>query len=146
MTVHLVKLSVGTESVEDLASWQTERLRQMKAEKQKPELFHRTFMMPKRREELLDGGSIYWVIKGVIQAGQRLVNLKEGKRPDGTPCTLLILDRKLVHVRPVPRRAFQGWRYLVAEDAPADISADRRGNLDEMPAKLRRELAELGLL
>src|SRR5690606_17861800 len=118
----------------------------MKAEKQKPELFHRTFMMPKRREELLDGGSIYWVIKGVVQARQRLLDLREGTRPDGTPCTLLILDRKLVEVRPVPRRAFQGWRYLAAEDAPADLTGGRRGDLDEMPAKLRRELAELGLL
>ena len=104
MTIHLVKLSVGTDSVEDLASWQAERLKQMKAEKQKPELFHRTFMMPKRREELLDGGSIYWVIKGVIQVRQRLLDLREGKRPDGTPCSLLILDRKLVHVRPVPQK------------------------------------------
>jgi hypothetical protein len=146
VTIHLVKLSVGTDSVEDLASWQTERVKQMKAEKQKPELFHRTFMMPKRRDELLGGGSIYWVIKGVIQVRQRLLDLREGKRPDGTPCTLLILDRKLVHVRPVPRRAFQGWRYLGVEDAPQDISGDRRGNLDEMPPKLRRELAELGLL
>jgi hypothetical protein len=146
VTIHLVKLSVGTDSVEDLASWQTERLKQMKAEKQKPELFHRTFMMPKRREDLLDGGSIYWVIKGVIQARQRLVDLREGKRPDGTACTLLILDRKLVHVRPVPRRAFQGWRYLAVEDAPVDITGERRGNIDEMPAKMRRELAELGLL
>lgn len=146
MTIHLVKLSVGTDSVEDLAAWQAERLKQMKAEKQKPELFHRTFMMPKRREELLAGGSIYWVIKGVIQARQRLLDLREGRRPDGTPCTLLILDRKLVYVRPVPRRAFQGWRYFAAEDAPADLAGDRRGDLDEMPAKLRRELAELGLL
>ncbi len=146
MTIHLVKLSVGTDSVEDLAAWQVERLKQMKAEKQKPELFHRTFMMPKRREELLAGGSIYWVIKGVIQARQRLLDLREGRRPDGTPCTLLSLDRKLVYVRPVPRRAFQGWRYLAVEDAPADLAGDRRGDLDEMPAKLRRELAELGLL
>ena len=146
MTIHLVKLSVGTDSIEDLASWQAERLKQMKAAKQKPELFHRTFMMPKRREELLDGGSIYWVIKGVIQVRQRLLDLKEGTRPDGTLCTLLILDRKLVHVRPVPRRAFQGWRYLSVEDAPADLAGGRSGDLDEMPAKLRRELAELGLL
>ncbi len=146
MTIHLVKLSVGTESIEDLASWQTERLKQMKAEKQKPELFHRTFMMPKRREELLGGGSIYWVIKGVIQARQRLLDLKEGTRPDGTPCTLLILDRKLVHVRPVPRRAFQGWRYLSVEDAPADMAGGQRGEIDQMPPKMRRELAELGLL
>ncbi|MFN3743178.1 MAG: DUF1489 family protein [Hyphomicrobiaceae bacterium] len=146
MTIHLVKLCVGCESIDDLAAWQSERLKQLKAAKQKPELFHRTFQMPKRREELLDGGSIYWVIKGVIQARQRLLDLKEGTRPDGTPCTLLILDRKLVHVRPVPRRAFQGWRYLAPEDAPADLAGDRRGDLDAMPAKLRRELAELGLL
>lgn len=146
MTIHLVKLCVGCDSIEDLASWQTERLKQMKAEKQKPELFHRTFQMPKRREDLLAGGSMYWVIKGVIQARQRLTDLREGKRPDGTPCTLLMLDRKLVHVRPVPRRAFQGWRYLAAEDAPPDIAAGRAGDLDAMPAKLRRELAELGLL
>jgi hypothetical protein len=146
VTIHLVKLCVGCESVEELAAWQSERLKQLKAAKQKPELFHRTFQMPKRREELRDGGSIYWVIKGVIQARQRLRDLREGRRPDGTPCTLLILDRKLVRVRPVPRRAFQGWRYLAAEDAPADLAGDRRGDLDAMPAKLRRELAELGLL
>ena len=146
MTTHLVKLCVGCDSIEDLASWQTERLKQMKAAKEKPELFHRTFQMPKRREELLSGGSMYWVIKGVIQVRQRLLDLREGNRPDGTPCTLLILDRKLVHVRPVPRRAFQGWRYLSAEGAPADLASGRGGDLDAMPAKLRRELAELGLL
>lgn len=146
MTLHIVKLCVGCDSIEDLASWQTERLKQMKAEKQKPELFHRTFMMPKRREELLDGGSLYWVIKGVIQVRQRLLDLREGNRPDGTPCSLFILDKPLVQVRPVPRRAFQGWRYLTAEDAPADLAAGQRGDVEKMPAKLRRELAELGLL
>ncbi len=146
MTLHLVKLCVGCDSVEDLAAWQTERLKQMKAEKQKPELFHRTFQMPKRREELLDGGSLYWVIKGVIQVRQRLLDLREGNRPDGTPCTLFILDKPLVQVRPVPRRAFQGWRYLSAEDAPADLAGGQRSDVAQMPAKLRRELAELGLL
>jgi hypothetical protein len=146
VTIHLVKLCVGRDSIEDLAAWQDERLKQMKAEKQKPELFHRTYMMPKRRDELLAGGSIYWVIKGVVQVRQRLLDLREGSRPDGTPCALLILHRDLVHVRPVPRRAFQGWRYLSAEDAPADLVSGRGGDVDAMPAKLRRELAELGLL
>jgi hypothetical protein len=146
VTIHLVKLCVGCESIEDLSSWQTERLKQMKAAKEKPELFHRTFQMPKRREELLNGGSMYWVIKGVIQVRQRLLDLREGNRPDGTPCTLLIFDRKLVPVRPVPRRAFQGWRYLSAEDAPADMAQGHGRDLDQMPAKMRRELAELGLL
>lgn len=146
MTLNLVKLAVGCDSVPDLAEWQAARLRQMKADGQKPELFHRTFQMPKRREELLDGGSMYWVIKGIIQARQRLLDLREGTKPDGSPCTLLILDHKLVDVRPTPRRAFQGWRYLKPDEAPADLKGGRSDQLAEMPQKLRRQLAELGLL
>lgn len=146
MPLHLIKLSVGSESVEDLAGWQTGRLRQMKRDGLKPELFHRTFQMPKRRDDLLDGGSIYWVIKGIIQARQRLIDLREGLREDGTPCTLLILDEPLVPVRPTPRRAFQGWRYLAADDAPADLTGSKSEGIAAMPPKLRKELAELGLI
>lgn len=146
MSLHLVKLCVGCDSVEELAAWQAQRLKQMKAEGQKPELFHRTFQMPKRREELLDGGSLFWVIKGVILVRQKLVDLREGTKPDGTPCTLLMLDKKLVGVRPMPRRAFQGWRYLTADDAPVDVKAGKGDQIAEMPPKLRRQLAELGLI
>jgi hypothetical protein len=146
MPLHLIKLSVGSDSVEDLADWQSERLRQMKRDRIKPELFHRTFQMPKRRDELLAGGSIYWVIKGIIQARQTLLDLREGTREDGTPCTLLILDRALIQVRPTPRRAFQGWRYLSADDAPKDLVGGKRDDIAEMPHKLRKQLAELGLL
>ena len=146
MTLHLIKLAVGCESVEDLASWQAERLRQMKREGRKPELFHRTFQMPKRAEELLDGGSLYWVIKGIVQVRQRLTGFAEGTKDDGSPCTLLLLDRKLVQVRPMPRRAFQGWRYLKADEAPSDLGGRKGDQIGEMPPKLRRQLAELGLL
>lgn len=147
MALHLIKLCVGCDSIEELADWQAERLAQMKAEGQKPELFHRTFQMPKRREELLDGGSLYWVIKGIVQARQTLIDLREGTKPDGSPCTLLILDKTLVQVRPTPRRPFQGWRYLKADEAPADLGkGSRRDQVAEMPAKLRKELADLGLL
>ena len=146
MPLHLIKLCVGCDSIEDLASWQAERLAQMKRDKQKPELFHRTFQMPKRREELLDGGSLYWVIKGVIQARQPVFDLREGTKDDGSPCALVMLEKTLVPVRPTPRRAFQGWRYLKADEAPADIKPGSRDQVVEMPAKLRRDLAELGLL
>lgn len=146
MPLHLIKLAVGCESVEDLAEWQADRLKQMKKAGQKPELFHRTFQMPKRREELLGGGSMYWVIKGIVQARQKLLDLREGTKPDGSPCTLLILDKTLVTVRPQPRRAFQGWRYLKPEEAPADLKSRKGDDLAEMPPKLRRDLAELGLL
>ncbi|MFM9938442.1 MAG: DUF1489 family protein [Hyphomicrobiaceae bacterium] len=146
MPLHLIKLAVGCESIEDLAAWQGERLAQMKAEGVKPELFHRTFQMPKRREELLDGGSLYWVIKGIVQVRQKLFDLREGTKMDGSPCSLLMLEKTLVPVRPTPRRPFQGWRYLKADEAPADLGKNRRDQVREMPAKLRKDLADLGLL
>jgi hypothetical protein len=146
MPLHLIKLCVGCDSIEDLAGWQNERLKQMKAAGTKPELFHRTFQMPKRREELLAGGSLYWVIKGIVTVRQRLLDLREGNKPDGTPCCLLILDRKLVAVRPTPRRAFQGWRYLADDEAPADLDGSKSKGIAQMPPKLRKELAELGLI
>ena len=146
MPLHLVKLCVGCDAIEDLAAWQQQRLRQMKRDGLEPQLFHRTFQTPKRREELLDGGSIYWVIKGVIQALQPLTGLGEGTKDDGKPCCLLLLADKLVPVRPVPRRAFQGWRYLDAADAPPDLAAGAGKGMAAMPAQMRRDLADLGLL
>lgn len=148
MPLHLLKLSVGTESIEDLAGWQTQRLKSQKAAGvAKPRLWHTTFQTPKRTAELLDGGSMYWVIKGIIQARQRLIGFDEGQKDDGSPCCLLLFERELVPVRPTPRRPFQGWRYLTAEDAPADLSTrGGRDQIAEMPPKLRKELATLGLL
>lgn len=146
MTLHLVKLCVGATSIEDLASWQQGRLAGMKRAGQKPRIFHTTFQTPKRQAELLDGGSLYWVIKGAILARQRLVGFDDGAKDDGSPCCLLLLDEAIVPVRPVPRRAFQGWRYLDADDAPPDLAGGAASDVAAMPAKLRRELAELGLL
>jgi hypothetical protein len=109
------------------------------------ELRHRTRQMPRRADELKAGGSIYWVIKGVIQVRQRLLDLKEVRGDDGIRRCDLILDPQLVPTRPRPRRAFQGWRYLDGEDAPADL--DLRGaDVEEMPAEMKQELIELGLL
>jgi hypothetical protein len=147
MTLHLIKLCVGCESIEDLAGWQAERLKQRrKAGEKRPQLFHRTFQTPKRREELLAGGSLYWVIKGLVQVRQPLADIAEGTKEDGTPCCLLVLRSELVAVRPVPRRAFQGWRYLSADEAPEDLGRLSASGVADMPAKLRKDLAELGLI
>lgn len=145
-SLHLIKLAVGCDSIEDLAGWQAERLAQMKREKIKPELFHRTFQTPKRRDELLGGGSLYWVIKGIVQARQRLLDLRDGIKPDGSPCCLFILDNDLIPVRPTPRRPFQGWRYILPDDAPPDLKGADSANIAELPPKMRKDLAELGLL
>ena len=147
MALHIVKLCVGADSIEDLATWQKGRVAAQKRAGEKPRLFHTTFQSPKRQDEVLDGGSLYWVIKGVIQVRQAIIGFDQGQKENGTPCCLLLLDPKLVAVRPSPRRAFQGWRYLTAEDAPADLTGRAaKGDLAEMPPAMRKELASLGLI
>ncbi|MCH9808422.1 MAG: DUF1489 domain-containing protein [Alphaproteobacteria bacterium] len=147
MTIHLVKLCVGAQSIDDLASWQAGRLAgQSGGDGGHKRLFHTTHQTPKRTQDLLDGGSIYWVIKGVIQVRQRLVGFDEGAKNDGKRCCLLLLDPKLVPVRPTPRRAFQGWRYLDDDDAPDDLTGPSGSQVTQMPPRMRRELAELGLI
>lgn len=145
MTLHLIKLCVGSASIEDLATWQRGRLAELKKSGKKSQLFHTTFQTPKRQAELLAGGSLYWVIKGVIQVRQRIVGFGEGHKKDGSPCCLILLDPALVPVRPLSRRAFQGWRYFDAADAPADLKRGEK-KLADLPPKMRRDLADLGLI
>jgi len=141
--LHLIKLCVGVESLQELAAWQKKRLAEKKKKGQKPELVHVTRQTPKRAEELLAGGSLYWVIKGQITARQRLIELRPLVR-QGVPHCGLIYDRKLVPVMRRPRAAFQGWRYLDAADAPADVGMLKGAK--GLPEKLQQELAALGLL
>jgi len=143
MTVHLVKLSVGPENLAQLSAWQKKRLKDLKAADKKPELIHVTRQTPRRAEELLDGGSIYWVVKGWIVARQKLLELREIKVKGVRHCGL-VLGKKLVTVQPRQRRPFQGWRYLDAKDAPPDSTGPADG--DDLPPELRRELAALGLV
>ena len=137
MTLHLIKLCVGCDSLADLRAWQKSRL----AKGQRLE--HKTRMTPKRADELLPKGSLYWVIKGRIAARQRLTALEPAVTKEGVPCCALVLDPKLIAVEPRAHRPFQGWRYLEAADAPKDLKSSRAA---EMPADLRETLAELGLL
>lgn len=140
-SLHLQKLSVGTLSVEDLAQWHLD------PRSQGPDGLprHVTRMWPKRAADLLDGGSIYWVIQGLIQCRQRLLRLDEVTGADGIRRCAIVLDPALVRTTPVPRRPFQGWRYLAAADAPADLAAPRQ-NEEALPATLSAALADIGVL
>lgn len=146
MTLHLIKLCVGAASIEDLAEWQAANRQYWRKANGRPCVFHTTFQSPKRQDELLDGGSLYWVIKGVVQARQKLAGFDTGNKEDGSACCLLLLDPEIIPVSPVPRRAFQGWRYFTADDAPADLSAGAARGLAALPLKLRKELAALHLI
>lgn len=144
MPLHLIKLCVGVDTVEELQRWIEYRLGQARAEGRPPEYYHTTRMIPRRHAELLDGGSLYWVIKGLVQARQKLLEIRPFTDDDGIKRCRLILDSDLVTTEMQPRRPFQGWRYFKQADAPRDLSAS--GDDAAMPAEMRRQLAELGLL
>jgi hypothetical protein len=145
MPLHLIKLCVGADSVRDLEDWIREKLRAKRKNGEKPEHIHRTRMVPKRAAELTDGGSLYWVIRGEVMCRQRLRAVRPFVDKDGIGRCGLVLDAKVVLVEPRPYRAFQGWRYLAAKDAPRDLAKVVKGAA-AMPETLRRELRELGLM
>ncbi|WP_171172730.1 DUF1489 domain-containing protein [Ruegeria sp. HKCCA0370] len=139
--VNLIKLSVGSESVDTLIVWQ-DSYRQ-RFEDGLPR--HVTRMWPKREAEILNGGSIYWVIKGVIQCRQRILRLDEVIGDDGIRRCAIVLDPKLHRTQNALKRPFQGWRYLKPEDTPADLPKNREQD-DALPDDLNRALAEIGVL
>lgn len=144
MTLNLLKLCVGVSTIEELEESIEYRLSGRRNNGQPAEQTHTTRMIPKRSAELLDGGSLYWVIKGRVQARQRLVDIRPFTDTSGISRCDLVLEPKVVPTQWQPRRAFQGWRYLKPEDAPADLGLG--GGVQALPAHLRNELAELGLL
>jgi hypothetical protein len=145
MPLHLIKLCVGCDSVRELQGWIRERLKDKRKRGEKPEHIHRTRMVPKRAEELTDGGSLFWVIRGEIACRQRIRDVRPFRDKDGVGRCALVLDPKVVLVAPRPFRAFQGWRYLAPKDAPNDLAKAVPGAA-AMPEKLRRELSQLGLM
>lgn len=132
--IHLVKLCVGVDSVADLEAYRAAR-------GDAPPV-HVTRMWPRRAEELLDGGSLYWVIKGLVQARQVIAGFDPRRGEDGIERCAILLEREIVRTVPQPRRPFQGWRYLKAADAPRDLAP---GQAADLPPALAAELAAIGV-
>ena len=140
-TIHLIKLCVGAERVEDLTDWQaTARARGPDGLPR-----HITRMWPKRAEEVLNGGSLYWVFKGLVLCRQRIVRLDDVTGQDGIARCGIVLDPAVIRVTATPRRPFQGWRYLTPEDAPRDLPKGRDAE-EALPTALQAALAEIGVL
>ncbi len=137
--LNLIKLCVGAEGPDELAAWQRRR------PAQGPDCLprHVTRMWPKRADELLDGGSLFWVFKGVLQARQRILRLDEVDRGDGILRCGIVLDRDIVRTEARKKRPFQGWRYLPSADAPADLP--KRQAARDLPPEIEAALAELGV-
>lgn len=145
MTVHLVKLAVGVHSVSELAERQRLRLEAALAAGGPARLRHVTRATPRRADEILDGGSIYWVIRRAIRARQAILGIEPVVGDDGRTRCALVLDPAVTRVEPRPSRAFQGWRYLEAADAPRDSRAAEDG-IEDLPDEMAEELRSLGLL
>lgn len=138
--VNLLKLCVGSDRVEDLIAWQDSHRAQWAGGRP----VHVTRMWPKRADEILNGGSLYWVFKGVILARQRILGLEERVGGDGIARCAIVLDAEVIRTEGAPRRPFQGWRYLAQDDAPRDLSKGRARE-ETLPASLAQALAEIGL-
>ncbi|WP_397543828.1 DUF1489 family protein [Roseovarius salis] len=139
--LHLIKLSVGSDSVESLVDWQDgQRARSADGLPR-----HVTRMWPRRAGEVLDGGSIYWVVSGFVQCRQRVLRFDEVTGQDGVRRCAFVLDPEIVRTTAARRKPFQGWRYLDPADAPADLPRSRRDD-DALPAEMSAALAEIGVL
>jgi hypothetical protein len=143
MALHLIKLCVGADSIADVKDWQDRVAARPRRKHGPPEPYHVTRMTPSRRDEILAGGSLYWVIRRVVQVRQKILDLAEVTGEDGIRRCAIVLEPKLRPTRPIPRKPFQGWRYLAADDAPPDLGARGVGGA-ELPEDLRRKLVELG--
>lgn len=145
MSLHIIKLCVGADSIDDLREWVAERSLMAVAAGMEPHSRHITRMFPKRRAEIIDGGSLYWVIKGQVKARQRILDIRETVGGDDITRAELVLGPEVIETVMQPKRPFQGWRYLEDKDAPRDLGSAGSG-LEDMPEDMKRELAELGLL
>lgn len=140
MALHIIKLAVGITDIDHLIKVQ----KNLRLASGNPRC--RTRNTPRRATELLDGGSLYWVIGGYILARQTVLALHE-RQKDGKPECLIELDPNPVPVEPTHRRPFQGWRYLKGEEAPPDVARARKVYVDpKMTKDMQRELRKLGLL
>src|ERR1700682_821059 len=137
MPLHLIKLAVGCESVKELKSWVAQRMQAAKQKGLPRHHIHITRMTPKRVEELLAGGSLYWVIRGEIAAREKILAIEPFRDRDGIGRCRLVMQPKVIAGVRGPVGAFQGWRYFTGVAPPACAAS---------PEPLRRELRDLGLL
>ena len=138
--------TVGCDSVKDLKDWIAERMKAAKKKGLPQHHVHVTRMVPKRGDEIVSGGSLYWVIKGEIAAREKIIAIEPFRDKDGIGRCRIVMQPKVIAVSPRPMRPFQGWRYLKEDAVPPDLTKTSASGLAAMPEPMRRELRELGLL
>ena len=144
--VNIVKLAVGVQSVEELGLIQKRFLNQPGFQASKG-FYHSTKLMPKKHEAIVETGSLYWVIKGVICARQKIVEIIKQEDRDGVKRCRIYLDNSIIKTTPIRKRPFQGWRYLKKNRTPADILDPITVTFDDdIPLDVQQQLLEVGLI
>jgi hypothetical protein len=143
--LHILKMCVGIDDVDHLRRVQTARAKALIEAGKEPLLRHRTRHVPRRADEIVDGGSLYWVIRGFVRVRQRIVAIERLDPPMDTKRCAFVYTAELIETQLQPRRPHQGWRYLDAKDAPADLST-QAAVAHDLPPEMASELRELGLL
>jgi hypothetical protein len=140
--LHLLKMAVGIADLDDLRRVRVERIAQLGGS------FVFTRNHPRRAEEVLCGGSLYWVIRGQVRVRQRVVGFRSERDDKGRAYCLIEVAPELVATVWRPWRPFQGWRYLSPADVPPDRMAGTEDDPDgaPIPARMAAELRALGLL
>jgi hypothetical protein len=138
--LHLLKMAVGASNVDELRRFRAQRF----AERGESWVYTRNH--PRRAEEILNGGSLYWVVKGQIRARHRVIGFRSQRDDNGRAYCLILTDPEFVVTLPRAFRPFQGWRYLPPADAPRDVPAAPGGDFAAMPEQMLAELRELGLI
>ena len=145
-TINIVKLAVGIQSVEELALMQRQFLSEAGTNSNNG-FYHSTKLMPKKHEAIVKSGSLYWVIKGVICARQKIVAITKQEDADGIKRCKIFLDNSIIKTTPIRKKPFQGWRYLKKNRTPTDIANPVTSTFEtDIPLKLQQQLLEVGLL
>ncbi|MFP6735501.1 MAG: DUF1489 domain-containing protein [Rhodospirillales bacterium] len=145
MTVHLLRMAVRVESVGHLRTIQAERMKENAKGRKKKRLFTHTRNVPKRGAELLDGGSIYWVVKRYIRVRQNILGIESATNAKGRRYCAIELGPELILIEPRRHKAFRGWRYFRTEDVPIDLEKSL-AETEDLPPELADELRDLGLI
>lgn len=132
MPLHITKVAYGAQSIEELHGWFTQRGDEARLT---------TRYLPKRHEEIISGGSLFWIYKHQLVARSPILRFEEAEGGK----THIVISTRLIDVHPQPKRAHQGWRYLEDKDAPRDLAAGEDAG-EAMPGHLAADLARLGLV
>lgn len=138
MTYNLKKIAVGIDSIDRL------HIRQQMIKSSYGKIIHTTRNMPKQKDDLIDNGSMFWIIKRNILVRQKILNIETVIRDDGSKGCEIELDEDLIKVIPTPMKPFQGWRYYMASDIPPDLNVSNIES-EDLPENINSELIKLGL-